>query len=303
MSTGMRILDLIAYPFVAFIVGMLYMGIARNIIGRIHRRWGPPVFQNLIDVFKLYRKREAGSHGVMFHLGPIIMMTGVVTCLYFVPILSGGKWLHGFSFEGDLILVTYLMVLGALGMALGVGQGGVPFGVMGVTRGLTRLIGLEIPYFIAIIVLMAHYNTASINKIMELQAGGISNWAMFKLPLAFIASLFSFWGMMGASPFDIPGAPQEVASGPATEFGGKYLALMMSTRGIFGFLKLTLWVYLFMGGAANLLILIAKTFVMFISVLFVTSVYSRFKVEQAVDFMWKYPTLIGLIALVIEMVR
>ena len=303
MSTGMRVLDVIAYPFLAFIVGMLYMGIARNIIGRIHRRWGPPVFQNLIDVFKLYRKREAGSHGVMFHLGPIIMAMGIVTCLFFIPILSGGKWLHGFSFEGDLILVTYLMVLGSLGMALGVGQGGVPFGVMGVTRGLTRLIGLEIPYFIAIIVLMAHYDTASINKIMELQAGGIANWAMFKVPLAFIASMFSFWGMMGASPFDIPGAPQEVASGPATEFGGKYLALMMSSRGIFGFLKLALWVDLFMGGATNLLIFVGKTFILFLTTLFVTSVYSRFKVEQAVDFMWRYPTLIGLIALVIEMVR
>ncbi len=303
MSTGMKILDLIAYPFLAFIVGMLYMGIARNVIGRIHRRWGPPILQNIIDVIKLYRKREAGSHGVMFHLGPIIMITGIITCLYFIPILSGGKWLQGFSFDGDLILVTYLMVLGALGMALGVGQGGVPFGVMGVTRGLTRLIGIEIPYFIAIVVLMAHYQTASINKIIEMQQGGFLNWAMFKVPLAFVASMFSFLGMMGSSPFDIPGAPPEVASGPATEFGGKYLALMMTGRSIFGFLKLVLWVDLFLGGAATIPVLLAKTFALFLVYLFTTAVFSRFKVEQAVDFMWRYPTLIGLIALVIEIVR
>jgi len=303
MEWLIKILDILAVPALAFIVGMLYMGVARNIIGRIHRRWGPPILQNIIDVFKLYRKKEAVSHGVMFHLGPVIMISGIVTCLYFIPVLKGSEYLQGFSFDGDLILVTYLMVLGALGMALGVGQGGVPWGVMGVTRGLTRLIGLEIPYFIAITVIMAHYGTASITDIVNAQSGGFTHWNMFQLPLAFIASMFSFLGMMGASPFDIPGAPPEVASGPATEFGGKYLALMMTGRSIFGFLKLLLWVNLFLGGAENLGILILKTFALFSVYLAVTAVNSRFKVEQAVDFMWRYPTLIGLLALAIELFR
>ena len=57
--------------------------------------------------------------------------------------------------------------------------------------------------------------------------------------------------MFRYSPFDIVGAPAELASGPVSEFGGKYLGTMMSGGAVFAFIKLTLYVHLFLGGAGN----------------------------------------------------
>ena len=61
--------------------------------------------------------------------------------------------------------------------------------------------------------------------------------SLFCWGLGFIAALFSFVGMMGQSPFDVVGAPVEVYSGPAAEFSGKFLALLMSQSAIFTFAK------------------------------------------------------------------
>ncbi|QEN06348.1 NADH-quinone oxidoreductase subunit H [Thiospirochaeta perfilievii] len=289
------ILNVLLAPIVAFIIAGFYYGFYRRFTARIHRRWGPPIYQNFADNIKLYSKVEAASHGLMFHLGPVIMAAGSVTSLLFIPFFNNSVWFSGVSEYGNLILITYLMVVGPLGNALSVGAGGNPFGVMGVVRGLTRLIGLEIGMYIAIGLLMAVSGTTSLTKIISFQVES-GTWNMVEHPLIFIISLFSFVGFMGASPFDVVGAPTEVYSGPVAEFGSKYLGILMSQRLMFSFAKLLLWVNLFLGGASNILELLGKTFALFLFEISIGSVFPRFKVEQAVDFLWKIPALLGLLA-------
>jgi NADH-quinone oxidoreductase subunit H len=186
------------------------------------------------------------------------------------------------------------MVLGPLGNAMGVGSNGNPFGVMGVTRGLTRLIGLELPFYIATIGLMIANQTADIGVIMSNQAEGYN---ALMHPLLFIGAFISFLGFMGKSPFDVVGAPQEVYSGPASEFSGKFFALALSQSAIFSFAKLLLMVNLFLGGADNLLELVAKTFVLFLVAVLVGNVYARFTTVQSVEFLVRVPTGIALVGL------
>jgi len=297
MEIGFLILNIILAIISAYFLGMLYYGLYRVIVARAHGRWGPPLFQNIIDNVKLFAKREAVSHGLMFHLGPIIMAAGSVTTILFIPFFKDSEWLQGFTSQGNLILITYLMVVGPLGNALAVGVSGVPFGVMGVTRGLTRLIGLETPFYISIGILMASYNTISVEEIMHTQ-DCFANWNMITHPLAFIVSLFSFVGFMGSSPFDVVGAPPEVASGPRAEFSGKYLGILLSQRMIFAVAKLVLWVDLFMGGSSNIIELLWKTFILFVFQITITIVFPRFKTEQTVDFLWRIPIVIGVISII-----
>ena len=155
---------------------------------------------------------------------------------------------------------------------------------------------MELPFYIAIVALIIANGSSDIVHIMQTQA--IQGWNVFNYPWLFIAAMVSMIGFMGASPFDIPGAPQEVYSGPATEFSGKFLALLMSQSSIFSFAKLVLIVDLFLGGAENLVMLVVKTLVIFVTLIFIGTVYGRYKVDQAVDFLMKIPTIIGLIGLV-----
>ena len=239
----MIVLDLLLMLFIAYSVGFIYYGLYRNITARFQRRIGPPVLQSFYDSIKFFSKTESTSHGWMFYLGPVIMMSGAIMTLFFIPFFTNSTLCSGLSEYGNLFLILYLIVLGPLGNALAVGVSGSPFGVMGVTRGLTRLFALELPFYIALIALMSLAQSSNIIDIANMQA---QSFNAVEYPLLFIAALLSFIGMMGQSPFDVAGAPVEVYSGPAAEFSGKFIALLMSQNSIFTFAKLVLMVNLFL---------------------------------------------------------
>lgn len=290
----MMVLDALLMLLLAYAFGFVYYGLYRNISARIHGRFGPSVAQSFFDSIKLFSKQNSTSFGWMFYAGPVIMAAGAMMTLLFIPFLAFSDHLQGFSAYGNLLVVLYLMVLGPLGNALGVGSNGNPFGVMGVTRGLTRLIGLELPFYLAAIGVMLSSHSADIGVIMAEQA---ETWNAVSHPLLFLAAFISFLGFMGQSPFDVVGAPQEVYSGPASEFSGKFFALALSQSAIFSFAKLLLMVDLFLGGAETLAVLVLKTFVLFLAAVFTGSVYARFSTIQSVEFLLRVPTLIGIAGL------
>ncbi len=291
----MIVFELLLMLLIAYFFGFLYYGLYRIITAKFQRRMGPPVWQSFVDSIKFFSKNDSTSHGWMFYLGPIIMMSGAIMTLFFIPFFSDGKSFSGLSSYGNLFIVLYLLVLGPLGNALGVGTAGNPFGVMGVTRGLTRLFALEMPFYIAVIAIMSLSSSADIATIASHQ----TTYNAFVYPLLFIGALFSFVGMMGQAPFDVVGAPVEVYSGPASEFSGKFLALLMSQSAIFTFAKLVLMMHLFLGGADGFLELVIKTFILFIFVISFGAMYGRFKTPQSVDFLIKVPTTISVVGLIL----
>jgi len=293
----MMIVDAMLMIFIAYIMGFLFYGIYRQLSARVQRRWGPTIWQNFFDNMKLLFKKESLSHGAMFFFGPIIMTAGAITTLLFIPFLKDSIYLQGFSAYGNLILVVYLMVVGPLGNALAVGVSGNPFGVMGVTRGLTRLMGLEVPFFLGLAIVMLDSSSVSISAIASTQ-NSVAEWNIFTNPIAFIVMFLPFIAAMGASPFDVVGAPVEVYSGPRAEFGGRFLGLLLTQNMIFSIAKLILIVNLFLGGASGIIELIVKCFALFMASALISMVFPRLKTEQAVDFFWKVPLGIGIIGVI-----
>ncbi|MBN2664737.1 MAG: NADH-quinone oxidoreductase subunit H [Bacteroidales bacterium] len=282
----------------AFVVGMLYMGLRRKITARVQNRVGPPIYQNFLDVMKLWSKKSSINHGFMQHVAPLWMIATSITTLMFIPILNNGStFFTNLTFEGDLIMLLYLMVVGSLGMALGAGQTGNPNSAIGVTRGLTQMVGFEIPWVMALVALMIQHRTTTVAGLLDVQVQS-GTWLMLSSPFAFIAALLAIPGMFRYSPFDIVGAPAELASGPISEFGGKYLGTMMTNGAIFAFVKLTLFVDIFMGGASNLGFLLLKTFALYMFPVLWGLVSPRFRTEQAVRFFWGWPVFFGVLGLI-----
>ena len=296
------VLGAIATIVLAFVVGMTYGGVVRKITARVHNRIGPPFYQNFIDAFKLFSKTTAIHHGAMHFLGPAFLMVSSIVSLMFVPVLMPGgnawynSWFINLNNEGDLIFLLYLMVFGSLGMAMGAGQTGNPNSSIGVTRGLSQMVGYEIPWVMALVALMLMNKTTSIVDLMNIQKE-TGTWMMFANPFAFIAGVFALLGMFHYSPFDIIGAPTELASGPVSENGGKFLFTMMSSGSIFAFVKLTLFVDIFLGGAENLVILVIKTFALYMIPVLYGIVSPRYRTEQSVRFFWGWPSFFGLLGI------
>ncbi len=283
--------------------GLLLGGIGRKITARMQNRRGPTVFQNFIDVWKLFRKKTAIGHGVMFYLAPVFRFIGGAGVFLLVPVVAGNRYLSNFSFEADLLVVLYFMFLGCLGMALGAAESGHPHSAIAVSRGLSQLFGYEVPFIMAVVVIMVSDKTTSLLKIVEAQRGGILHWHLFTHPFASVAALISFLGMMMNSPFDVVLAPQEIPVGPPTEYSSTFLSFMFTGRSVFAVAKYLLFMNLLLGGASNLMEAFIKTFILFLFPVIVGNLFPRFRLEQSVSFFLKYPTLIGLVDLVRVIVR
>ncbi len=280
-------------------IGLLIQGIIRKIGARVGKRYGIRFYQPYIDIIKNYSLRSNINHGIMFYLGPVFRLTGGVGVYLFVPAIFGSVYFSNFSFAGDIVLVLYFIFFGTLGMALGAGEGGHPYSAIGISRGLAQVTAAEIPLVIAILGVAMHYNTLSITEIVAAQQGGIQNWTMMTNPLITIVGMIAYLGAMMRSPFDVVLAPQEIPIGPPTEYHSSFLGVLQTNRSIFPMAKTVLFMNIFFGGATNWPILIVKIFFVYMWSVVVGVVFPRFRVEQSIQWWYKYALPLGIVAIIV----
>ncbi|MCD6181223.1 MAG: NADH-quinone oxidoreductase subunit H [Candidatus Cloacimonetes bacterium] len=303
MDIIIRILYAVISILVATVWGLTLTGIVRKIYARVHGRFGPPVWQPFLDIIQTHSRRVAISHGYMFFLGPVFRFAGGLGTYLFIPVILGSTVFGNFSMGGDVLLVMYFIFFGQLGMALGAGEGGHPYSPMGIARGLSQMSAFEVPFSLAIISVAIQYHSLNITTIVQAQQGSILNWTLFTNPLAVIAAMISLLGMNGHAPFSIVMAPQEIPIGPPIEMNGSFLGILQTNRGLFAAAKLILFMNLFFGGAAHpnilvaLLIMMIKTFFIYMFSVFVGASFPRFRPEQSFRFFLKWPTAIGILAI------
>jgi len=291
-----KVIQIILSPVLALVVGVFFLGLARKITARIHWRYGPPLVQPVIDMIKLFYQKGM-SHGSMFDLGLILSLAGSVVVILLLPFgqmcpLSG---------SGGLLVILYIMLLAPLGMALSGGQGANPNISIGISRKLILSLGYEVPLLLVLLAVMTHYKTISIMEVVSAQQS--TGWSLISLPL-FLSGLSYFLilpAILGIRPFDMGSAPQEISSGPLVEYGGKYLALATIEHAFVLFISIALFVNLFLGGAANPIIFFVKMLVVFVLGLCVNAVFPRFRIEQAIKYLWKWPTLLAFLGLIITL--
>jgi NADH-quinone oxidoreductase subunit H len=188
-------------------------------------------------------------------------------------------------------------------MALGVGETANPNGSIGISRALQMLAGYEVPFVFAFIGMAMVNGTTSLYRLIIIQqAGGVATWGIVTNPLLGVAALLAIQGMLNEEPFEVIVAPHEIATGPMTEMGGKYLGLMIIQHLMSLFVELTIYIDLFLGGARNWFELLAKLFILFTLVVGTNVVFGRFRTDDAVRFMWKIPfplAALGVIAIML----
>ena len=283
--------------FIVINYGLIMTAVVRKIAARVGGRYGIPVWQNYIDLFKNFALRSKISHGVMFYLGPVFRLTGGIGLLLFVPTIYGSVWHQNFSYAGDLILALYFVFFGTLGMALGAGESGHPYSAIGVSRGLSQVTMAELPLALAVYAISLQYGTLDITEIVAAQQGSFFNWTLFTNPLATVAAMFAFVGTMMRSPFDVVLAPQEIPIGPPTEYHSAYLALMQTNRSLFPIAKTVIYMNLFFGGATNWVEFAIKVFLLYMIPAVIGVVHPRFRVEQSIRFFLKWGLPVGILAI------
>lgn len=302
------VLEIIAMVFFGFAVGLLFNGIARKVIARVHNRVGPPVYQGYMDVFKLLRKKTNISHGWIFDFALLFSVAGIVVTFLYLPV--GGIRL--LSSQGDIFLILYLIAIPSLGFALGAGASGNPNASIGVMRALVMMLSYELPLSMVLVAMMIYYDTTSLQAIVNAQSG--MHWALFFPPFLLGAIIvdMALQGLLMEKPFDIPIAPHEIASGPMVEFGGKHLGGLFLFKLMGVVVETTLFVDLFLGGGVvmkpgeygiiayivNLTVWFVLILMVFLISVLINAIFPRFRIEQALKFYWKYDAVLGIIVLI-----
>jgi len=134
------------------------------------------------------------------------------------------------------------------------------------------------------------------------QRAAVPNLATFPLVLSGIAYLLILPALLGLRPFDVAQAPQEISSGPLAELGGRYLALAQIQNALSLFIGISLFVNLMWGGASNPLVFFLKMLVVFAFGLWISASFPRLRVEQAVRYLWRWPTLLAFVGLLLVVV-
>ncbi len=289
-----RILQMILYPLAALAVGFFFLGLARKIMARIHWRYGPPLVQPVIDVIRLFYQKSV-SHGRVFDLGIIMALVGAIVVVLFLPFGS----ICPLSGSGGLLVILYVMLFAPLGTALSGGEGANPNISIGISRKLILALGYEVPFLLVLLAVMTHYRTISVVEVVKAQQG--ASWSITSLPLVLpgVAYFLILPSMLAVRPFDMSSAPQEISSGPMVEYGGKYLALATIEHALVLFISIGLFVNLFLGGAGNPFTFLIKMLAIFVLSLFVHAAFPRFRIEQAIGYLWRWPTFLAFVGLII----
>ncbi len=306
----MNILIGLILTLLSLITGLFFLGISRKITARIHWRYGPPITQPIIDIIRSFSQMSI-THGALFDFGIILSLSGYFVLILFLPI--GELCLFT---SGGLIAFIYLLLLDPLGIALSAGASANPNSSIGISRKFLLSLAYEVPLLLVLIAVMTHYNTISFVEIVKIQASSgwaFSSWALILPGIAYFLILPA---ILGVRPFEIVSAPQEISSGPIAEFGGKHLALYTLQHALHMFVGLALFVDIFLGGGhlfgwlnpiagspwaviAGIVIFLLKMLIVLIVGLFINAVYPRFRIEQAMQYLWKWPTLIAFTGLLI----
>jgi NADH-quinone oxidoreductase subunit H len=291
-------IELTLMPLVAFIVGLMMVLMMRRIGARLQRRVGPPFFQPLYDIVKLYSKDTQISHGLIHEIGIVMAVGGYIAAETLLPVPG----MDGIASKGGMITLAYVMMIPSLGLALGVGQCANPNGSIGISRALTAMLAYDIPFVIVIFGVAWHVGSTNLVDVIAMQqAGGIATWGIMEYPFLAIAGLFTLQAMLGKQPFEIYVAPAEIATGPMVEMSGKYLGGLFVMQCFQLYTAGVIYVSLFLGGGENWITFLAKVFAVVAIPMSIAFLFPRYKTEDLVRLVWKWPVMLGLIGLAFVM--
>lgn len=298
MNITHLIIELILMPLVAFAVGLAMVLMLRKIAARLQRRIGPPFLQPVYDIVKLYSKDTQISHGMIHEMGIIMAVGGYIAAETLLPVPG----MDGLADMGGIVTLTYLMMIPSLGLALGVGQCANPNGSIGISRALTAMLAYDVPFILVVFGMSWFYGTTNLAEMVTIQQqAGEQSWGLTQMPLLAIAGLMILPGMLGKQPFEIYVAPAEIATGPMVEMGGKFMGGLFVMQCFQLYTVGVLYTTLFLGGGENWLTFLIKIFAVVAIPMSIAFVFPRYRTEDMLHWMWKWPVMVALLGIVVAM--
>jgi len=275
-----------------FIFGFFAEYVDRKLYARFQNRIGPPWFQPLADFIKLISKQEIipeEADSNVFKLMPLLALAASSAAILYIPILGERSV---FSFNGDVIVVLYLLTVPTFAYFLGGWYSRSVYSMIGAVRSLTQLFAYEVPLFLCILASAMLADTWSLSGIVAFYNQHIGYW--FCNIIGFAVALICLLGKLEKIPFDIPEAETEIVAGSFTEYNGRLLAFIRMSFNVEMIVGASLLAAVFLPFGLNLppaavfLCYLIQVFLIIAAVSFLRTLFARLRLDQMINFCWKY---------------
>jgi len=278
----------------------------RRIYARLQNRVGPPWFQPFADFIKLLGKEDVvpcEANAFMFTIAPLVSLTAAVTAFIYIPLWQIQPLC---SFQGDLIVVLYLLTIPTLAFFIGGWYSTSLFARLGSVRSITQLFAYEVPLFMSVLSSAMLAGTWALKDVMAFYHQHPA-YSLFNI-VGFGVALIALLAKLEKAPFDIPEAETEIVAGCFTEYSGRLFAFLKLTLNIEMIVGCSLIAAVFLpfglglGPVLGFFVYVAKIlFVVFLLAL-ARTVFARMRIDQMINFCWKYMVPLMLIQLFFNLI-
>ena len=319
MDFLLSLLYLLIFPgfLFLFVLGLFCEWLDRKLYARMQNRAGPPIFQPVADIIKLLAKEDIipkNADRVLFQYAPLVALAAVMTPIMAIPIWGTTAL---YPLQGDLIITLYLLSLPTLALFVIGWSSASLYPLVGGFRAATMVFGYEIPLILACLspgIIAGSWSVSGITGYLVLHP-----LVMIALLPGFVIALIALQAKLERSPFDIPHAETEIVGGVLTEYSGKKLAVMRMTEDIGMVVGASLIAAVFLGGFTfrdgsipfagtdltaplNFVLYLAKVLVVVFLLALTRTTFARLRIDQMLDFSWKYLAMGGILQLFIALV-
>ncbi len=288
----LALIYILIFPGFIFLTvyGLFLQWFDRKISAVMQNRVGPPWYQALADIIKLLSKEVIipdACDTVMFKILPYFAIAAVVTAALLLPIWTDALC----SFQGDLVVVIYLLTIPTVTFFLAGWSSTSPYATIGSMRVLTQLFAYEVPMMLSLIgpaILAGTWNISEIAGFFTAH----KPYMLAQIP-AFFVALMALQGKLERVPFDIPHAKNEIVGGQFTEYSGRLLAFFYLAVDMEMVVGAGLINAIFLGatlGTAGILgavIFLAKTLAIVFLLTLTKVLMGRVRIDQMVRFCWQ----------------
>lgn len=301
---------MLVFPGFLFLAayGMFCEWVDRKLYARFQNRIGPPWFQPEADFIKLMSKEEIipeAANTVIFKLLPIFALAAVLTAFLYIPVWNTNiSYYTNYSFNGDLIVVFYLLTIPTLTFFLAGWHSTSLFATIGSVRNLTQLFAYEVPLLLSLLgpaLLSGSWSISGLNHFF------VTHPALLPVNIiGFLVALVAVQGKLERVPFDIPEAETEIVAGSFTEYSGKLLGIFRLAIDLEMVVAAALISAVFLGGSFGLhpvwgfVLFIVKTLLVVAILALLRTVMARIRIEQLMRFCWRYLAPIALVQMLIN---
>ena len=305
---GYALFNILVFPGFLFlsVISLFAEYFDRKLYARLQNRVGPPWFQPLADFIKLLGKEDVVPEEAdkrMFDLSPVFALTAVVTAFFYIP-LWGTQAI--FSFNGDLIVVLYLLTIPTLTFFMGGWYSRSLFSTIGAVRSITQLFAYEIPLFVSVLAPAMLANTWSLSEVAAFYDS--HPWAFLINLIGFGVALVALLGKLERVPFDIPEAETEIVAGSFTEYSGRLLAYFRMAIDMETIVGASLLAAVFLPFGLGLhpifgfILYLIKIFAIIAVLALFRTVFARLRIDQMVEFCWKYVAPIAFFQILLNLI-